>query len=153
MPEQLARHTRVRFIQPRSELERHGVTSMVLQYAPLFGFNASSPRVVQAARWLELWSITRICCGPQMSAVWRKALHSLEQKSLEQMPPGTHKCQSYNLTHVEEELLAVQLAAFGHIKLHEPITVGGCERSIQATIELHLKFNDPEYLNLLRNPL
>ena len=152
VPEELALHTRVRFIQSRSELERNGVTSMLLQYAPLFGFNASSPRVVHAARWLELWSITRICCGSQMSAEWRKALHKLRRKPLERMPPGTHECQSYNLTHVEEEVLAVQQAAFGHVKDDWPVEVGWCERSIQATIKFRLKFNAPKYVKLRKKP-
>ena len=151
-PKDLAKNTRVRFIQSRSEVEKNGVTSMLLQYAPLFGFDASSPALARAARWLELWSITRICCGPQMSAPWRDALHALKQRPLESMPPGTHQCQSYNLTHVEVELLEAHQAAFGDVgdTKNNNMQPGQCKCSIQATIERRLEFNAPAYFKTVR---
>lgn len=123
-------------------VEKNGLSHVLKEYASIFHLEQASAEVVSNVHeWLDLWDVTRICCGAQMSLAWRQHLHALNGTDLSAMNPGTHPCQEHDLLQVEKNLTALEKPLFGR----ELTRVGSCDCSVGATIKDQLPFNSKNY--------
>lgn len=120
-----------------------GLTEVLHDYANIFHLNEAPAEVVQGVqKWLDLWDITRICCGAQMSKTWRAVLHGVNPGAgLESLPAGKHACQQHDFIEIERNLTAIEKPLYGEVLTK----VGSCRCSIELTIKDKLNFNARSY--------
>ena len=104
-------------------------------YIDVYGelFNVTDTAVLNSMyRWLSGWRLTQVCCsGRYMSDEWRSALLLIKGNPLSSMPDGTHTCQRYSFSEVEQRMRTIEHALFGKV-----LTIGGsCECSINQLLQ------------------
>ncbi len=104
----------VTHVTTTAAVSRHGFRADWPHYKRIFGL--SNAQLEALAEWLEAWSVIRVCCGLQMSDVWR--LHMVPDALPSCKAFGTddrvddntiRMCSSHNITATEAKLLRTPL--------------------------------------------
>lgn len=153
------------YVQLFGLLGRRGHT-LVFDYAPLL--NLTDDQADALATYVRYWEILRRCCGAQMSTDYRHRLWDVGDRpvSAYNLPsnmitfrhvedPAYDACEMYDIEQVERRYLETAVYRRCDIPLmsrlsdvDQPLDGTYCRRALNATIELHLRFNDPRYLSL-----
>lgn len=150
------------FVQHFEDVAVRG-RSLVFDYAQIL--NLTVKEAHQIATFVRYWEILRRCCGAQMSTDYRhrlfKGSYNLPTNMIHfraEDDPSFDACEIYNIDQVERRY--VHTAVFRKCNKHplirklsdvdQPLDGSYCKRALNATIEQHLIFNDPRYLQIPR---
>ena len=138
-------------------------------------FDLSAVQATDVADYIRLWDILRVCCGAQMSKVYRAQLHSLGNSTYTRRNATMHKhmhsqkkhkrvkrspsddCDTTQLDDIERRLMqtnvyqscAAGTDLLGKVSLQDGYLDGTyCSRAREATTRFHLVFNAKRYKTL-----
>jgi len=136
----------------------HGFEVNKSAYSDLFGLDVAQTSIVYD--WLEVWDQLRICCGMQMSMVWRKFLVNINHPSDKEWAATKFTsaespvayCSRLNLTAMETALMQTTLYKAMHFRVPmvgkmsnvDPGVTGAyCRQCMHNTQRFRLFFNEP----------
>lgn len=107
----LNRHIQVVHAQDYTDFVRQGLGLIWLKYKPMF--NLSDSETAQVAMHMKLWSVLRVCCGPQASIDHLMSTLSRNKSDVPHLhgreDPDSPSCEFYNLGAIESAFLQTTL--------------------------------------------